>query len=409
VRRSHALALLLLAAASGARADTLHGSSETLINLFPDPVQRELRLVAPFLQWVTLRADKLGGDDLGVVLSGWGGFDLGNAWFPGHAGGDLSLAHLRWRDARRGLYVTLGRQYLLLGLARAEHFDGLHLAKDLPNGLRVEVFGGAHAGPRLTYQSGDWLAGGRISHRHGDLITTGLSFLQARSREALQRELLGGDVTLRPRPWLEIGAGALYDTIGYHLAQLDLFGTLYPLPGLRVMLDWRRIVPVALLDKTSIFSVFSDAVRNEAGGDVSYRLTRRVTLTADGHVLHFDDGQRGYRAGLSSRIFVGHGEKSALTLRMGRWRDATDGYTEVRAALRHYFGEALFGVLDVQSYVYDEGVRGQHLSFGVTTALGYDLTRRLRALLAVEGGVTPQFERRAQLLAKLEYNFLTAF
>lgn len=403
------MAALLPLLSAGAGAQVLHGTSETMINMFPDPVQRELRIVAPFVQWVTLRAEKLADADLAVQLSGWGGFDLGNAWFPGRGGGELSLAHLSWRDPRRGVSVTLGRQYLLLGLARAEHFDGLHLGKDLPAGFRVEIFGGEHAGPRLTYQPGDWLVGGRLSHRWGNLVTSGISFLQAREGEVLRRELIGADVTVRPRPWVELGAGALHDVIGDHLAQLDLFGSFFPVPGLRVLVDWRRVVPVALLDKTSIFSVFSDAVRNEVGGEVSFRAGRALTLGADGHALAFDEGQRGYRAGAGARIALDRRERSVLVLRVARWRDATDGYWELRAAVRRSFTDALFGVLDIQTYRYDVGVRGERLSFGTTAAVGYDVTRRIRALLAVEAGVTPQFDRRAQLLAKLEYNFLTAF
>jgi hypothetical protein len=413
------LPILLALTPATLRAETVHGTSETLLNIFPDPVQRELRIVAPFMEWVTLRAEKLGGLDLSVQLSGWGGFDLGNAWFPGRGGGDLSLAHLAWRDAQKGMSLTLGRQYLLLGMARAEHFDGLHFAKDLPAGFKVEVFGGAHAGPQMTYQAGDWMAGGRLSHRWGDLITTGVSFLQAREREALQRELVGGDVVVRPKPWIELGAGLLYDTLGYHLAQLNLQGTFFPLSGMRVMLDWRRVVPVSLLDKTSIFSVFSDAVRNEAGGDVSYRLSRWVSVGAEGYLLHFDDGNDGYRFGANTRVALDSRGMSSFTFRVGRWRDTVNSYTEFRAAARYFFTQALFGALDLQAYFYDQRMGGVYSydqyrggdtkSFGTTAAIGYDLTKRLRALLAVEAGLTPQFERRAQLLAKLEYNFLKAF
>lgn len=402
-------ALLFALASIPARAQTVHGSTQTILNLFPEPRERELRMVAPFISWLTLNAEKLGDGDVSVHLSGWGGMDLGNASFDGRGAGELSLAHLAWRDARRGVSLTLGRQYLLLGLARAEHFDGLHLAKRLPAGFGVEIFGGAHAGPRLTYQSGDWMVGGRLTYAYHHLVKAGISFLQARERETLQRELVGADVVVRPKDWLEIGAGALWDTIGEHLAQLDLFATSYPTTGVRVALDWRRVVPVALLDKTSIFSVFSNAVRNEAGGDVSWRFGRRVTLGADAHALAFDDGEGGYRAGVSASLALGPRLENTLTLRVGRWRGVGEGYTELRAATRHAFTEKFFGVLDVQAYLHDVATRGERLSFGCTAAVGYEPVRRLRALLAVEAGVTPLFERVAQLVAKLEYAFLRAF
>jgi hypothetical protein len=408
-------AMLLLctthfARATEPRGERLHGSSETMLNLIPDPVQRELRIVAPFIQWVTLHAERLAGMDLGVHLSGWGGFDLANALFPGFAAGDLSLAHLKYRDAKHGSQITLGRQYLLLGLARAEHFDGLHFAQDLPRGFRVEVFGGAHAGPRLTYQAGDWLAGGRLSYRIGDRLTAGVSFLQAREREELRRELVGADVVLRPKEWLEIGAGALYDIIGYHLAQLDLFATFYPHKGVRLSVDWRRIVPVALLDKTSIFSVFSDSVRNEAGGDVAIRLHARVNLIADAHWLQYDEGDSGYRTGLGARVdWAASGHPGMLTVRAGRWRDSTSGYTELRAAARQTFARGFFASVDLLGFFYDTGSAREDLSFGVTTAVGYEIGKRWRAIVAFEGGVTPQFERRAQVLGKLEYQFARMF
>ena len=401
--------LVAVALPDVARAETLHGTVESMINLFPDPQQRQLQVVAPFLQWVTLHAERLNDQDMGVHLSGYGGFDLGNAFFDGHGAGDLNVAQFRYRDAGRGTELVLGRQYLMLGLARAEHFDGLHVVQTLPGGLRLELFGGVHAGPRMTYQAGDWLAGGRVGYRFTDVVSAGVSFLQAREQERLARELVGADVVVHPKKWLEAGVGALYDTIGSHLAQLDLFATVYPRDGLRVAADWRRVVPVALLDKTSIFSVFSDAVRNEAGGDVSWKLDRRVTLRADAHAMFFDDGQTGYRAGASAVFTLGARDENTLTLRAGRFRDATDGYTDLRAATRHYFTASFFGALDVQAYRYDVGVRGETLSFGVTAALGYDVARKLRVILAAEGGITPEFEARGQLMARLEWNYWTSF
>lgn len=406
--------VVLVATHGGARAQTFHGTMESSINMFPDPQRRELRIVSPFLQWITLRADELAGSGpkdprLSVHLSGFGGVDLGAMLYEGRGIGDLGVAQMRYKDAVRGTEVVLGRQYLLLGLARAEHFDGLHLSQTLPFGLRAEVFGGAHAGPRLQYRAGDWMVGGRLGARIDHKLSAGISFLQAREKEMLKRELLGADVVLHPRSWVELGAGALYDTIGQNLAQLDVFSTFYPRHGMRISIDWRRVIPVALLDKTSIFSVFSDSVRNEAGGDISWKVSRRWTLRADGHVLAFDEGQSGYRAGASAIALLGSRDDSTLTMRVGRWQDAADGYTELRAAVRHYFTSALYAAVDAQAYLYDVGSNGHTFSFGVTGALGYEVTRRVRAVIAAEGGITPSFETRGQLIGRLEWSYFTSF
>ena len=65
--------------------------------------------------------------------------------------------------------------------------------------------------------------------------------------------------------------------------------------------------------------------------------------------------------------------------------------------------------LDGQAYFYDVEKNGEGVSFGVTGTVGYDVTRRLRAVLAVEGGITPQFEKRGQIVARLEYSFFKSF
>jgi hypothetical protein len=383
-----------------------------MINVLPDPRQKELNIVAPFIEWLRLRADGLAGGVASIDVSGWGGFDLGRSLLPGRAGADFGTAVLHLRHEKSGASLDLGRQYLLLGLGRAEHFDGVHFAQKLPVGLAVELFGGQQAGPRMTWQSGDWLAGGRLSYHYKHVVSAGLSFLQARDGDELSRELFGGDVVVRPAQWVEVGVGGLYDVVAERLAQVDIFSTFYPpqLPGLRVMVDFRRIIPVSFLDKTSIFSVFSDAVRSEVGGDVSYPVNRFVNVRADGHALLFYDGGSGYRAGADATIALDRRARSVVTLRLGRWRDATDGYTEMRAAARHYFTKHFFGSIDGQLYYYDDSaVRGEALSFSTGVSVGYAPRHDLRALIAAEAGISPQFQRVAQLLAKLEWNFLRSY
>jgi hypothetical protein len=399
------------AAAAGLKPSerpSLAGSIETMLNLFPDPMQRELRLAAPVIAWLSLDAEKLGDEtrDVTIRFTGWYGVDLGETWLDDRRAGEVAIGFARIRAPQIGFEATFGRQFLMLGLARAERMDGLHIAQDLPGGLRLEVFGGGAPGPRITYDRGDFLWGARLSHRWRDLITGGVSFLQARRDVEIARELVGADLVVNPKAWLECGAGALFDTVGETLAQLDLFATFYPGSGLRVATDWRRVVPVALLDKTSIFSVFSDAVRDEMGADVSWRVHGRVTLTADAHLLAFEDNDPGYRLSLGATARLGSWNQTTVTTRLGRWRDSAGGYFEWRGAARHRFTPALFAAGDVQTYVYDNAVSGNSISFGVTAALGYELARRLRVLLSAEGGVTPMFERRGQIMAKLEYDFV---
>ncbi|MBI3074372.1 MAG: hypothetical protein HYY84_19855 [Deltaproteobacteria bacterium] len=387
---------------------SLAGSIETMLNIFPDPMQRELRFVAPVISWLNLDAEKIGdaNRDITIRFTGWAGVDLGETWLDDRRAGEVAVGFARIRAPRLGFEATVGRQFLLLGLARAERLDGLHMSQALPVGLRLETFVGGAPGPRITYDSGDFLWGARLSYRLRDLVTSGVSFLQARKDLEISRELLGADVVVNPKAWLEFGAGALYDTVGTTLAQLDLFTTFYPKAGLRIAADWRRVVPVALLDKTSIFSVFSDAVRDELGADASWRVHGRVTLTADAHLLAFDGNDTGYRLSLGATLRLGSWNQTTATARIGRWRDSAGGYFEGRAAARHRFTPAFFAAGDVQTYVYDNAVNGSTVSFGATATVGYELARRLRVLLSAEGGITPLFEKRGQIMAKLEYEFM---
>jgi hypothetical protein len=410
MRRTKLLAALLVLLPVSVRAQTVQLSTETMINIFPDPRQRELHIVAPFIEWLRFRSEGLAGGAASIDISGWGGFDLGTSLIPGQAGADFAVGALHYDILRTGTTLDIGRQYLLLGLGRAEHFDGFHIGQKV-GGFGLEIFGGEQAGPRMTWVPGDWLGGARLSYQLGHALSLGVSYLQARSGDEMARELIGADL-VAASTWMELGMGALYDTVADRLAQIDGFVRLRvsQIPGLRVGLDVRRVVPVSFLDKTSIFTVFSDAVRTEYGGDISYEVNRFLTFRADGHGLLFYAGGAGYRAGVDAILAFDRLRRSILTLRVGRWRDDLDGYTEARAAARHYFTKHFFGSLDAQIYRYDNGAaHGEQFSFSTAAALGYAPTHNLRAMIAAEAGVTPQFERVAQILAKLEWNFMRSY
>ncbi len=218
-----------------------------------------------------------------VVLQGE---DKANRWvdaealaWAGNTNGsyDVLTATVRLHDPRNFAELRLGRQLLTVGALRPIHVDGADVRLRSPTGTSLEAFGGAPVEPQFAYRAYDWLAGGRVAQRVGNVTSLGVSYLQQREDGRLSYEEAGLDFASAPARWFDLAAHGAYDLIDPGLAEAGVsvagrFGDLRP----EIYATHRS--PSRLLPATSLFSALGDAPSDVIGASLKWKMFPRLDV-----------------------------------------------------------------------------------------------------------------------------------
>jgi hypothetical protein len=395
-----ALVLALLAAAA-ARAD---GSATTLFDSRPyvrDGGYQE----SPIYESFSLFARSDGNDwlqDVRVVARGWGRLTLGPPFDGNRTTGDVDSLFIEGRLLQRHLLVRLGRQLAVGGAVRATQFDGLTARGIIAYGLGAEVFGGAPVQPRFGVSRGDALAGGRVFWSRSFDSEVGASFVYALRNGYLARKdfALDGSYT----PWRSINLSGLlqWSLEERRLAEARLTALWQVTPKVQLVADVQRTSPDLFLDRSSIFAVFSEEIRNEAGGELVFRVLQPLTLSADWHWMRVEGGH-GHRAGARATFRTPRGGSYGAELRL--LTEPDNGYKQARLYAIRQLRPDLTVTLDLDGYWLEREVNAQKRSFVATLTGGWAINPAWDAMLAGSFGTTPYFERRTEIIARLTYRF----
>lgn len=426
-------AALALFPAAAANADTVDVSSTTLITggqqtRFRSGSSPDLVTVVPAFEILSISARDVTNpvtDDLRIVLSGWGSYDLdARRWDNGtdsNLTGDLTTGYVQAGFLDRKLQVRLGRESVAVGLGRMIQLDGGDFMVTLPVGLRFGAWAGVPVSQRFASRSGvrSWnpvageLAyGGRIGYvfsvpgTPGRGFDVGASYNRVDDDDAIVREELGADLrvqVLRDLSFVGFGAYSLYDE---KLAEASVAAHFSPVAKLFLTADYRHVVPDLLLARNSILAVFSASERDQFGVGATYELGGGFSAGAD-YRLQLEPGET-----VGSDDELGH----EASLR-GDWRrggtlagaevfflDAVEnGYVGGRLFGRQSFGKA-FATADVLAHFFRDPVNGEDLAVTGTLSAGLELIRNFSAVVSGRAGVTPYLEQTYDVMAKLVYN-----
>ncbi|HET7787083.1 MAG TPA: hypothetical protein VIR81_04070 [Myxococcales bacterium] len=394
--------LLLSALAAGAaRAD---GTATTLLDSRPytrDGGYQE----SPIYQSFSLFARSDGTDwlkDVRIVARGWGRLTIGTP-FDGHrTAGDVDSLFLEGRLLDRHLLVRLGRQLAVGGAVRATQFDGLTARGIVSHGFGVEMFGGVPVQPRFSQASGDALAGGRAFWSHAFDSEVGASFIYALRRGFVARKDVALDGTYTPVRNVTVSGLAQWSLEEERLAEARLQALWQATQKLQISADVNRTAPDLFLDRTSIFAVFAEEERNEAGGEVVYRVTSPVSLSADWHWLRVEGGH-GHRGGARATWRTPTDGTFGAEVRL--LTEPDNGYKQARLfAIRRLRHDVTLTV-DFDAYWLEREVNAQKRSFVGTATAGWAINQSWEAMLAGSLGTTPYFETRTEVVARLTYRF----
>jgi hypothetical protein len=426
-------AALALLAASAARAGTIEVNSTTLLNVARQtrggsPGQTpDLVTTAPAFEILNITARDLASsvaNDLTIVLSTWGSYELNDRrWDNGTTGdltGDVRTGYLQGKLLDRRLTLRVGRAQVQTGVARMIHLDGGEAIAILPFGLRLSAYAGVPVSQRFTTRTGprnwnplggDLAYGGRVGWTvarpgiAGRGLDVGASVNMVEDNGDPVRQEVGADLRLRPVDRVVLTAFGAYSLYDERFSEATFRAGFTPVRRLLVEADYRFIAPDLLLSRNSILSVFSAEERHEPGLGFSYRLAKGLGFGASYHAL-LEPGEKA-----KAREYVGSEADARVDWERGHTMAGLEaffldsfenGYVGGRAFGRQDFGRA-FATADVLLHVFREDVNGESSAVTGEVSLGYQILNSLSAVIAGRAGMTPFLERSFDVMAKLAY------
>jgi hypothetical protein len=174
-------------------------------------------------------------------------------------------------------------------------------------------------------------------------------------------------------------------------------------PELDVRVDYRRTAPDLFIPRSSIFSVFAQETRDEAGGSIFYRPHPRLPIAADYHAIA-DSGGVGHRGGGKLTVRLGPAFETSIGAELRALKLVEQGFLEARLFAVERLGRGVTVTLDLDAYKLDRPVNGRELSVTGAATVGWEFARGWRGVLAAFADQTPLVDRRFEIMAKLVYN-----
>jgi hypothetical protein len=175
---------------------------------------------APLYEYLSADARNLGDKPLSFHFYGWGRLDLSDDTDDDGHSGDLGSAYFQYLHPTGNAEMRLGRFFFTEGTA-AEIMDGIFLKARTPVGFGLSVFGGVPVERTITStDTGDSIYGGRLFFARPGFAELGVTYLMEKGDfRGDDREMVGGDLWVRPGTGVEISGRASYNVSTSALAQ----------------------------------------------------------------------------------------------------------------------------------------------------------------------------------------------
>ena len=388
-------------AGSGLRATARLVTTMTRDRIPGAPGQTEWR--APTWQFLSVDGADLG-HGLSLAANGWLAQDAIAASGPARRG-NLSLGWIGWRGKDRRLDVKAGRQFVFAGGQRYALLDGVTATVQLPGSVRVEGHGGTatFAGFDRLFQAP--VVGARLAWTPWLRGHVGASFQEVQHRLSgpaspltSARRSVGADASLRGgATWLGTAAWS-QDLLTGRLQHARVDASWRPIAGVQGWLRGEVKDPLAWLARDSIFLAFAQRTDQVAGGGLDVQSPGALGLAGSYERHAGEGGHSGYRARGEARLRFDRAARYRVGVAIERMTTGTDGYRQLRVWGTARPAGAVSIALDLDTYRFDQPVRGMDGSHLATLALRW--TARRGVDLGLDGQLwqNPWFDRQALVL-----------
>jgi len=410
--------LLFLSLTSLAGAETaLSGTTLVRIEQRSAPGFDKQNIV-PATQYLSLESSGIGDPNLSLHLNGWGRVDLADKSTTKDSDGALNYGYLRYLFPQANAEVKAGRFFVFEGVS-TENIDGLFLKTGLAHGFAIAAFGGAPVHPDSSVDNrGDYITGGRLSYSALSMLEIGVSTVYenggmvsgpiSKLRDA--RQLVGGDLWLKPHAVADLKGRISYDTINEGIAEQSWLLALKTGSNGMLALDYSQYEFKELFAASSIRSLFNPDTpggQKTAGISYTFQAAKPLELTAAYRNTDQDEIGSADRFGLQGRLnlFEDKGLAGLSYFRVNA-PSGINSFHEARAYLLYTaarYSASVDGIVDI----YDDSINGQKNGFEIQTSAGYQLIPGLNLSCDLSYSQNPSYDEELKGLVRLSFNYNT--
>lgn len=355
----------------------------------------------------------------------------------------LREAYLRYESEDERTQIQAGRQFVNSGVETG-YLDGLFAHQVFGDRLGVEGYFGHPVSTQKADPTGDWELGGRVYYRgipklmsrlFRDL-TIGVSAVEERWDWHTVKRRIGFDLSFSPSWNYDFISHMYYDLVTEQVCDARAAFVARPASFLQLTLDYRYLVPSALLPADSIFSVFADDKRHEFEFDLDVYPLERIKIHSYAELYYIPQDK--YTTTVTNatitpkdttpyKLGVGASYKHGEVIR-GELGFETS--LLVKGGLQRYQGATVYGSSVLIGRVYETLsclIDGKHLlrgsldgmyeaydvkifqrrnsAFQVTGSAGYTYDSRYGITLGADWRVTPDFDSTGDFFARVEVYF----
>lgn len=374
--------------------------------------------IVPATQFLSLESIGVADPHLSLHVSGWGRLDLADNSTAKESDGSLNYGYLRYLFPQANAEVRAGRFFLFEGVS-SEHIDGLLLKTGLGKGFAVAAFGGAPVHPPGSVDNrGDYIAGGRLSFSAPSFLELGVSTVFEKglisgplTKLRDTRQLVGGDLWLKPIAVADLKGRVAYDTVNQGIAEQSWLLALQAWGNSTLALDYSQYEFKELFAASSLRSLFNPDQRGgqkAAGIGYTFHPAKPLEVTAAYRHMEREQSGSSERFGLQGRLnlFEDKGLAGLSYYRVSA-PSGINSFHEARGYLL-YTAARYSASLDAILNLYDDTINGRKRGFEVQGSAGYRLRPELNLSCDLSYGENPAYSSELKGLVRLTFNYNSA-
>ncbi len=272
------LFVLFIPVTAMASSNNIGLSSDTYVGGYNLDVNSTTQHYMPFYESLDLNYP-LNNSEISFHASGWLRYDAIDQLYSDRTYSDLSYGYLNYQPKAVPIRFRLGRLNSWFGAAD-DHYDGFEMLLHTKQGIGFGAFIGNEINELSEYETGNITTGGRVSiDRY--MFGLGASAFYTKQGMEIRQARWGLDGWLRPTNMLYLFGRYYYDIVDKELYDGLIKASLTPTNRLFLNAQYAYFNPVSLIDKTSIFWVFSTEFYRTIEGDIGYRLIDNLSIDID--------------------------------------------------------------------------------------------------------------------------------
>ncbi|MGC8578627.1 MAG: hypothetical protein ACP5QW_00725 [bacterium] len=314
---------------------------------------------------------------LSVEGAGWLRYDFLTMPYNGRTNADFTYAYLNYTPKDIPLRLKLGRIYSWFGVAN-DQYDGMELMLNNIYGLGLDAFIGSEVDSQLHNTPGGVTTGGRLSYNNS-IFGIGGSMFYSSNDDWISQERWGVDAWIRPVNILYLFGRYYYDMVDKRAYDGTAKISITPINRLFVDGEYSLFNPASLIDKTSIFWVFSTESYRNLKADMGYRILDNLSLAIEGTKYMYSTYGNSYSYGAK----INYDKRPyALGLELDKVDSTPTDYLTTRIYAFRNFAMGFYANIDIIYSSYLGELNGYNHSITGHVAVGKEIINKLKLTLS---------------------------